>query len=107
MRLTLLFLKAKARCYIQEIDGVVQTHFSNRFELDGIEFLEPNVHLFSFNNPYGACPKCDGYGDTIGLDEELIIPNTGLSVYEKAIYPWRGETMGSYLDQLVNNAYKI
>lgn len=101
------FFEGKGECYIQEIDGVVQTHFSNRFELDGIIFLEPNVHLFSFNNPYGACPKCDGYGDTIGLDEELIIPNTGLSVYEKAIYPWRGETMGSYLDQLVNNAYKF
>lgn len=101
------FFEGKGECYIQEIDGVVQTHFSNRFELDGITFLEPNVHLFSFNNPYGACPKCDGYGDTIGLDEDLIVPNTGLSVYEKAIYPWRGETMGSYLDQLVNNAYKF
>ena len=101
------FFEGKGECYIQEIDGAVQTHFSNRFELDGIAFLEPNVHLFSFNNPYGACPKCDGYGDTIGLDEDLIIPNTGLSVYEKAIYPWRGETMGSYLDQLVNNAYKF
>ena len=101
------FFEGKGECYIQEIDGVVQTHFSNRFELDCIAFLEPNVHLFSFNNPYGACPKCDGYGDTIGLDEDLIVPNTGLSVYEKAIYPWRGETMGSYLDQLVNNAYKF
>ena len=101
------FFEGKGECYIQEIEGVVQTHFSNRFELDGITFLEPNVHLFSFNNPYGACPQCDGYGDTIGLDEDLIIPNTGLSVYEKAIYPWRGETMGSYLDQLVNNAYKF
>ena len=101
------FFEGKGECYIQEIDGVVQTHFSNRFELDGITFLEPNVHLFSFNNPYGACPQCDGYGDTIGLDEDLIVPNTGLSVYEKAIYPWRGETMGSYLDQLVNNAYKF
>ncbi len=101
------FFEGKGECYIQEIDGVVQTHFSNRFELDDITFLEPNVHLFSFNNPYGACPQCDGYGDTIGLDEDLIVPNTGLSVYEKAIYPWRGETMGSYLDQLVNNAYKF
>ena len=101
------FFEGKGECYIQEMDGVVQTHFSNRFELDGITFLEPNVHLFSFNNPYGACPKCDGYGDTIGLDEDLIVPNTGLSVYEKTIYPWRGETMGSYLDQLVNNAYKF
>ena len=101
------FFEGKGECYIQEMDGVVQTHFSNRFELDGINFLEPNVHLFSFNNPYGACPKCDGYGDTIGLDEDLIIPNTGLSVYENAIYPWRGETMSWFRDQLVNNAYKF
>ena len=101
------FFEGKGECYIQEIDGVVQTHFSNRFELDGITFLEPNVHLFSFNNPYGACPKCDGYGDTIGLDEDLIVPNTGLSVYENAIYPWRGETMSWFRDQLVNNAYKF
>lgn len=103
---TALF-EGKGECYIQEMDGVVQTHFSNRFELDGITFLEPNVHLFSFNNPYGACPKCDGYGDTIGLDEDLIVPNTGLSVYENAIYPWRGETMSWFRDQLVNNAYKF
>lgn len=102
-----VFFEGKGECYIQEMDGVVQTHFSNRFELDGITFLEPNVHLFSFNNPYGACPKCDGYGDTIGLDEDLIVPNTGLSVYENAIYPWRGETMSWFRDQLVNNAYKF
>jgi len=101
------FFEGKGECYIQEMDGVVQTHFSNRFELDGITFLEPNVHLFSFNNPYGACPKCDGYGDTIGLDEDLIVPNTSLSVYENAIYPWRGETMSWFRDQLVNNAYKF
>ena len=101
------FFEGKGECYIEEMEGVVQTHFSNRFELDGITFLEPNVHLFSFNNPYGACPKCDGYGDTIGLDEYLIIPNTGLSVYENAIYPWRGETMSWFRDQLVNNAYKF
>ncbi|MFC2272723.1 MAG: excinuclease ABC subunit UvrA, partial [Capnocytophaga ochracea] len=101
------FFEGKGECYIQEMDGVVQTHFSNRFELDGINFLEPNVHLFSFNNPYGACPRCDGYGDTIGLDEDLIVPNTGLSVYENAIYPWRGETMSWFRDQLVNNAYKF
>ena len=101
------FFEGKGECYLQEMDGVVQTHFSNKFELDGITFLEPNVHLFSFNNPYGACPTCDGYGDTIGLDEELIVPNTALSVYENAIYPWRGETMSWYRDQLVNNAYKF
>jgi len=75
--------------------------------LDGMKFLEPNAHLFSFNNPYGACPKCEGYGDVIGIDEDLVIPNTALSVYENAVFPWRGESMGWYRDQLVNSAYKF
>lgn len=101
------FFEGKGECYVQEVESEKQVRFSNRFELDGISFLEPNVHLFSFNNPYGACPQCDGYGDTIGLDEELVVPNTGLSIYENAIYPWRGETMSWYRDQLVNNAYKF
>lgn len=101
------FFEGKGECAIQETESGKLVHFSNKFELDGIEFLEPNVHLFSFNNPYGACPHCDGYGDTIGLDEDLIIPNTGLSVYDNCIYPWRGETMSWYRDQLVNNAYKF
>jgi len=70
-------------------------------------FLEPNVHLFSFNNPYGACPTCEGYGNIIGIDEDLVIPNTALSVFENAIYPWRGESMGWYRDELVNKAYKF
>ena len=101
------FFEGKGECMLQEVESQVLKHFSNRFEMDGITFLEPNVHLFSFNNPYGACPECDGYGDTIGLDEDLIVPNTGLSVYENAIYPWRGETMSWFRDQLVNNAYKF
>ena len=101
------FFEGKGECMLQEVESEVLKHFSNRFEMDGITFLEPNVHLFSFNNPYGACPECDGYGDTIGLDEGLIVPNTGLSVYENAIYPWRGETMSWFRDQLVNNAYKF
>ena len=101
------FFEGKGECMLQEVESEVLKHFSNRFEMDGITFLEPNVHLFSFNNPYGACPECDGYGDTIGLDEDLIVPNTGLSVYVNAIYPWRGETMSWFRDQLVNNAYKF
>jgi len=101
------FFEGKGECMLQEVESEVLKHFSNRFEMDGITFLEPNVHLFSFNNPYGACPECDGYGDTIGLDEDLIVPNTGLSIYENAIYPWRGETMSWFRDQLVNNAYKF
>lgn len=101
------FFEGKGCCIVHEVDSGNEISFSNKFELDGMEFLEPNVHLFSFNNPYGACPQCDGYGDVVGLDEELIIPNTGLSVYENCIYPWRGETMSWFRDQLINNAYKF
>ncbi|HSD15545.1 MAG TPA: excinuclease ABC subunit UvrA [Flavobacterium sp.] len=99
------FYEGKGECYLQELNSDKRFVYSNNFELDGITFLEPNVHLFSFNNPYGACPKCEGYGNVIGIDEELVIPNTALSVYENAIYPWRGESMGWYRDQLVNNSH--
>ena len=99
------FYEGKGQCYLQELNSDTKFTFSNNFELDGITFLEPNIHLFSFNNPYGACPKCEGYGNVIGIDEELVVPNTALSVYENAIYPWRGESMGWYRDQLVNNSH--
>ena len=101
------FFEGKGDCIIEELNTGKQILFSNKFELDGMQFLEPNVHLFSFNNPYGACPKCEGYGDVIGIDEDLVIPNTALSVYENAVFPWRGESMGWYRDQLVNSAYKF
>ena len=101
------FFEGKGRCAIEEIETNNIHTFSNQFELDGMKFLEPNVHLFSFNNPYGACPKCEGYGDVIGIDPDLVVPNTALSVYENAIFPWRGESMGWYRDQLVNSAYKF
>ncbi|NER13824.1 excinuclease ABC subunit UvrA [Leptobacterium flavescens] len=101
------FFEGKGGCIIEEVDSGKQTEFSNRFELDGMQFPEPNVHLFSFNNPFGACSKCEGYGDVIGIDENLVIPNTALSVYENAVFPWRGESMSWYRDQLVNNAYKF
>jgi excinuclease ABC subunit A len=101
------FFEGKGECIIENLNDTKQQHFSNKFELDGISFLEPNVHLFSFNNPYGACPKCEGYGDIIGIDEDLVIPNTGLSVYESAIFPWRGESMSWYKEQLVNNSHKF
>lgn len=101
------FFEGKGECMIEELADGKQTLFSNKFELDGITFLEPNIHLFSFNNPYGACPKCEGYGDVIGIDEDLVVPNTALSVYENAIFPWRGDSMSFYRDQLVNSAYKF
>ncbi|WJJ95521.1 excinuclease ABC subunit UvrA [Algibacter luteus] len=101
------FFEGKGECIIETLSDNKQRQFSNKFELDDISFLEPNVHLFSFNNPYGACPKCEGYGDIIGIDDDLAIPNTGLSVYESAIFPWRGESMSWYKDQLVNNSHKF
>jgi excinuclease ABC subunit A len=101
------FFEGKGGCLVEEVDPGRQTSFSNRFECDGMAFPEPNVHLFSFNNPYGACPHCEGYGDIIGIDEDLVVPNGALSVYDNAIAPWKGETMGEYRDQLVNHAYKF
>lgn len=70
--------------------------FSNLFELDGMQFEEPSLHLFSFNNPYGACPKCEGFGSVIGIDEDLVVPNPYLSIYEDAIVAWKGEKMQEY-----------
>jgi len=81
--------------------------FSNLFEEDGILFHEPDVHMFSFNNPLGACPLCEGYGMVIGIDEELIIPNKGLSVYEDAIVCWKGEKMKKWKERLIFNADKF
>ncbi|WP_242158440.1 excinuclease ABC subunit UvrA [Aestuariivivens sediminis] len=101
------FYEGKGECIIEALNNNSKHHFSNRFELDGISFLDPNIHLFSFNNPYGACPKCEGYGDIIGIDEDLVVPNTGLSIYEEAIFPWRGESMSWYKNQLVNNSHKF
>ena len=101
------FFEGKAICYLQELETNKRIEFNANFELDGITFLEPNSHLFSFNNPYGACPTCEGYGNIIGIDSELVIPNTTLSVFENAIFTWRGESMSWYRDQLINNAYKF
>lgn len=101
------FFEGKGELIVENLEDGSSKSFNNRFEADGITFMEPNVHLFSFNNPYGACPKCEGYGDVIGIDEDLVIPNTALSVYDNAVFPWRGESMSWYRDQLVNNAYKF
>lgn len=101
------FYEGKGAAFLQDVATGNRMVFSNNFELDGMTFPEPNVHLFSFNNPYGACPSCEGYGSIIGIDEELVVPNTALSVFENAIYPWRGESMGWYRDQLVNNGHKF
>ena len=101
------FFEGEGVLYIENLSDNSIKEFNNRFEADGITFLTPNVHLFSFNNPYGACETCEGYGDVIGIDNDLVVPNTALSIFENAIFPWRGESMSWYRDQLVNAAYKF
>ncbi|MFZ4413839.1 MAG: excinuclease ABC subunit UvrA, partial [Bacteroidales bacterium] len=84
-----------------------KTVFSNRFELDGIAFEDPSVNLFSFNNPFGACKTCEGFGSVIGIDEDLVIPNKALSVFEDTVACWKGEKMSEWKDQLIKSAYKF
>lgn len=81
-----------------------EEEYSNLLEVDGIRFEETSEHLFNFNSPLGACPQCDGYGNTIGISEDLVIPNKGLSIYENAIACWRGESMQWYKQQVLANA---
>ncbi|MDE6265820.1 MAG: excinuclease ABC subunit UvrA [Muribaculaceae bacterium] len=82
--------------------GNVERHdFSRKFEADGITFMEPSDLLFNFNNPFGACPRCEGFGNTLGIDERLVVPNPALSVYEDAVACWRGEKMGEWKNQLI------
>jgi len=101
------FYEGNGKCFVEVFTGKgMETHeFSNRFELDGITFEEPSVNLFSFNNPYGACKKCEGFGSIIGIDEDLVIPDKSLSVYQGAVAPWKGEKMGLWKEQLINHAH--
>lgn len=99
------FFEGEGEVYL-EIDGKQLQHFSNRFELDGIKFEEPVPNLFSFNNPYGACPVCEGFSQVLGIDEDLVIPDKSLSVYEGAVAPWKGEKLGWWREQFVKAAGK-
>jgi excinuclease ABC subunit A len=101
--------EGKGYCIIKILnnDNTVTEQFSNKFEADGVEFEVPTVHTFSFNNPVGACPRCEGYGKIIGIDEDLVIPNKNLSIYEEAIACWRGEKMQEWKDRLIHNAEKF
>lgn len=90
-----------------EINGTVKLSFSNKFELDGIQFEEPVPNLFSFNNPFGACPTCEGFSQVLGIDSELVIPDKRLSVYEGAVAPWKGEKLGWWKEQFVKGAKRI
>ena len=90
------FYEGKGECILEDVQTNSQRFFSNKFEKDGMSFLEPNIHFFSFNNPYGACSKCEGYGNTIGIDEDLVIPNNALSVYDDAILPWKSDSFSHF-----------
>ena len=103
------FFEGNGTCLISyETEGKINhQEFSNRFELDGITFEEPSIHLFSFNNPFGACKKCDGFGSVIGIDEDLVIPDKSLSIYEDAVACWKGEKMSEYKQVLLTHAHKF
>ncbi len=88
-------------------EGKKPMHFSDRFELDGMKFTEPSVNFFSFNNPFGACRTCEGFGKVLGIDEDLVIPDKSLSVYEGAVAPWRSEVMGEWLKPLLKNGIQF
>lgn len=92
-------------CYV-EIDGKIKS-FSNKFEADGITFQIPTINTFSFNSPIGACPRCEGYGKILGIDEDLVVPNKSLSVYDDAVMCWRGEKMSEWKHYFIKNAHKV
>jgi excinuclease ABC subunit A len=100
------FYEGEGQLYL-EMNGSAKKHFSNKFEADGIVFEEPVPNLFSFNNPYGACPTCEGFSQILGIDPDLIIPNKQLSVYEGAVAPWKGEKLSLWKDAFVKAAKKF
>lgn len=100
------FSESEGECFV--VAGQKkEVYFNNRFELDGMEFLEPSHQLFNYNNPYGACPRCEGYGRMLGIDPEKVIPDESLSLYEEAVACWRGEKGKEWLNQLTKNAHKF
>ncbi|GAB2695705.1 excinuclease ABC subunit UvrA [Mucilaginibacter koreensis] len=105
------FFEGRGDCFVRytlpEAEEETEAFFCDRFELDGIRFEEPTPNFFSFNNPYGACPRCEGYGKIIGIDEDLVIPDKSKSVYDNAIAPWRGEKMSEWNQQLVRQSDKF
>lgn len=100
------FYEGEGDVYV-EVDEKKLLHFNNRFELDGLSFEEPSPNLFSFNNPFGACPTCEGFSQVLGIDEDLVIPNKLLSVYEGAVAPWKGEKLGKWKESFIKGARKF
>lgn len=101
------FFEGKGEIILQNVDEKSTRIFSNKFEADDIVFNEPTVHFFSFNNPYGACPTCEGYGKVIGIDEDLVVPNKSLSIYEDAIVAWKGDKMSEWKQFFMRAATKV
>lgn len=101
----LAFSEGGGECVI-DIVSKKKKHFSNKFELDGMSFEIPNPQFFNFNSPYGACPKCEGFGTILGIDHDLVIPNKDLSIYEDAVVCWKGEVMSAWKKQLIKGAAK-
>ncbi|MFN5417259.1 MAG: excinuclease ABC subunit A, partial [Flavobacteriia bacterium] len=99
--ISLAFAESGGNCQLYFPDTKETVDFNNRFELDGMEFVEPSEHFFTFNNPFGACKTCEGFGSVIGIDAKLVIPNVNLSVFEGAVAPWKGDTMGQYLQEFI------
>ncbi len=99
------FYESQGICLL-EIEGKPMKSFSNKFEADGMNFEMPTPNLFSFNNPYGACPKCEGFGQILGISNDLVLPNKNLSVYEDAVSPWKGEKMSEWKDAFIRNEVK-
>jgi len=103
----LSFAEGEGECWIffPKTDEIIP--FSNLFELDGMQFAEPNLHFFTFNNPYGACDTCEGFGSVIGVDEDLVIPDRSRSLYDFAVMPWKGEKMSDYLNKFISQSASI
>ena len=101
------FYEGKGEMFVRNLVDDSMQIFSNKFEMDGMIFTEPNVHFFSFNNPFGACPACEGYGKIIGIDEDLVVPNKNLSIYEDAVVAWKGDKMSEWKDMLIRQATKL
>jgi len=103
----LAFTEGAGICHITTVNNNKTTSFSTNFELDGMSFQLPNEHFFTFNNPFGACKKCDGFGMVIDIDPNLVIPNKSLSLYQGAVLPWKGEKMQQYLYRFIEQAAKV
>ena len=100
------FQESEGECLVQTVgENATTLGFNNRFELDGIEFPEPSPQLFNYNNPYGACPTCEGYGRVLGIDPDKVVPDKTKSVYDSAIAPWKGEKYGEWLSHFLNQAH--